>query len=125
MLESRVPFRRSCSRPKTTSAATPRRSRDASAVSRNATPSAPHRQASAPPLNDERTAMNEEPSVTHWHGSRRWTPAEATASLPLVRRISDDLRSSYRRWRQAVEAFEYATAGSSVTSPSAEADRLM
>ena len=66
--------------------------------------------------------MSEEMS---WHGSRRWSPAEATASLPLVRRISDDLRSSYRRWRQAVEAFEYATAGSSVTSPSAEADRLM
>jgi hypothetical protein len=62
---------------------------------------------------------------THWHGSRRWTPADATAALPLVRRISDDLCVAYRRWRQAVEAFEYATAGSSVTSPSREADQLM
>jgi hypothetical protein len=66
--------------------------------------------------------MNDEGS---WHGTRSWTPSDATASLPLVRRISDDLRAAYRRWRQAVEAFEYATAGSSVTSPSREAERLM
>lgn len=58
---------------------------------------------------------------TAWQGTRRWTPAEATASLPLVRRISDDLRDTYRRWRQAVEAFEYASAG----SPTPEAERLM
>jgi hypothetical protein len=62
---------------------------------------------------------------THWHGARLWTPADATASLPLVRRISDDLRLAYRRWRQAVEAFEYATAGSSVSAPSREAEQLM
>ena len=58
---------------------------------------------------------------TPWPGTRRWTPAEATASLPLVRRISDDLGDAYRRWRQAVEAFEYASAG----SPTPEAERLM
>jgi hypothetical protein len=68
---------------------------------------------------------DENQALSHWQGSRRWTPADATASLPLVRRISDDLRLTYRRWRQAVEAFEYATAGSSVSSPSREADRLM
>jgi hypothetical protein len=62
---------------------------------------------------------------TPWQGTRRWTPAEATAALPLVRRISDDLRDTYRRWRQAVEAFEYATGGSSATAPNPEADRLM
>jgi hypothetical protein len=56
-----------------------------------------------------------------WPGARRWTPAEATASLPLVRRISDDLADAYRRWRQAVEAFEYASAG----SPTPETERLM
>jgi hypothetical protein len=60
-----------------------------------------------------------------WTGTRRWTPTEATAALPLVRRIADDLRATYRRWRQAVEAFEYATGGARVAAPSAEADRLM
>lgn len=64
-------------------------------------------------------------SNDEWSGSRRWTPAEATASLPLVRRISDDLRVAYRRWRQAVEAFEYATSGSRVNAPNPEAERLM
>jgi hypothetical protein len=63
--------------------------------------------------------------TTPWQGSRRWTPAEATAALPLVRRIADDLGDSYRRWRQAVEAFEYATGGSSATAPNPEAERLM
>lgn len=60
-----------------------------------------------------------------WYGTRRWTPAEATASLPLVRRIADDLRTTYARWRQAVDAFEYATSGARAAAPNAEADRLM
>jgi hypothetical protein len=60
-----------------------------------------------------------------WHGGRVWTPAEATAALPLVRRIADDLVGAYRRWQQAVEAFEYAVAGSSAVAPNPEAERLM
>lgn len=62
---------------------------------------------------------------TPWTGSRFWTPAEATGSLPLVRRIADDLISAFRRWQAAVEAFEYAAGGSSVASPSTVADLLM
>ncbi|MDA1081142.1 MAG: DUF2203 family protein [Gemmatimonadetes bacterium] len=60
-----------------------------------------------------------------WWGSRTWTPAEATAALPLVRRIADDLGESYTRWRAAVEAFEYATSGAKADAPSPDADRLM
>lgn len=60
-----------------------------------------------------------------WYGTRSWTPAEATAALPLVRRIADDLCGTYARWRQAVEAFEYATSGARAAAPNAEADRLM
>jgi hypothetical protein len=62
---------------------------------------------------------------TPWAGGRTWTPAQAAAAIPLVRRIADDLTSAFRRWQQAVEAFEYAASGSSVNAPSTEADRLM
>jgi hypothetical protein len=62
---------------------------------------------------------------TPWHGTRSWTAAEATAALPLVRRIVDDLVIAYRRWREAVEAFEYATSGTRADLPNAEADELM
>lgn len=63
-----------------------------------------------------------------WRGARTWTPADATAALPLVRRIVDDLVGGYRRWRETVDAFEYATSGTRADEPSessAEADRLM
>lgn len=60
-----------------------------------------------------------------WTGDRVWTPGQATASLPLVRRVVDDLAGGYVRWREAVEAFEYATSGTTVGAPSADADRLM
>ena len=60
-----------------------------------------------------------------WMGQRTWTPDEAAAALPLVRRIVDDLVNGYRRWREAVEAFEYATSGTRADAPSSEADRLM
>jgi hypothetical protein len=66
--------------------------------------------------------VNEE---ADWRGTRTWTPADATASLPLVRRIVDDLVVGYRRWRDLVDAFEYATSGTRADEPSAEADRLM
>ena len=60
-----------------------------------------------------------------WEGRRTWSLDEATSALPLVRRIVDDLVIGYRRWREAVEAFEYATSGTTVDSPSDEADELM
>ena len=60
-----------------------------------------------------------------WRGNRMWTPAQATAALPLVRRVVADLGESYQRWREAVEAFEYATSGTTVAAPNPDADRLM
>lgn len=60
-----------------------------------------------------------------WPGARTWTPAEATAALPLIRRIADDLVRCYRHWREAVDAFEYATGSTTAGAPTAEADRLM
>ena len=66
--------------------------------------------------------MNDE---DEWDGRRTWTPHEATAALPLVRRIVDDLVLGYRRWCEAVEAFEYSTSGTRADEPSAEADELM
>ncbi len=59
-----------------------------------------------------------------WRGRRTWSPAEATAALPLVRRIAEDLATRYVAWREAVEAFEYATSGTTTAAPSADADRL-
>lgn len=61
----------------------------------------------------------------HQEGGRRWTPTEATATLPLVRRIVDDLVGSYRAWRKAVDAFEYASAGAPVGAASPAAEQLM
>lgn len=58
-----------------------------------------------------------------WRGTRTWTPAEATAALPLVQRIVDDLMVHYRAWRDAIEAFEYANAGT--TERAAEAEQFM
>jgi len=60
-----------------------------------------------------------------WHGNRVWTPAQATAALPLVGRVVADLNATYVRWREAVEAFEYATSGTTVEAPNPDADRLM
>ena len=60
-----------------------------------------------------------------WAGARVWTADVAAGALPLVRRIVDDLVHGYRRWREAVEAFEYATSGSRADAPSGEADELM
>ncbi len=62
---------------------------------------------------------------TPWAGGRTWTPEQARGALPLVRRIADDLVGAFRRWEQAVQAFEYAAGGSTVTAPSVEAAQLM
>ena len=67
--------------------------------------------------------MNVRPSVepgAEWRGARAWTPDEATAALPLVRRIVDDLMLHYGAWRQAIEAFEHANAGTSDAHAEAE-----
>jgi hypothetical protein len=55
-----------------------------------------------------------------WRGARTWTPAEAVAALPLVRRIVDDLMIHYGAWRDAIEAFEYANAGTAERAAEAE-----
>ena len=60
-----------------------------------------------------------------WPGTRSWTPAEALGAMPLVRRIVDDLVDGYRRWHEAVGAFELAAANSKADAPDAEAERLM
>ena len=57
---------------------------------------------------------------TEWRGARAWTPDEAVAALPLVRRIVDDLMVHYGAWRQAIEAFEYANAGTTAVDGEAE-----
>jgi len=60
-----------------------------------------------------------------WLGRRTWTPTEAAAALPLVRRIVEDLVLTYRRWQETVEAFEYATSGSKADEPNPDAEQLM
>lgn len=60
-----------------------------------------------------------------WPGTRIWTPGEATAALPLVRRIADDLVRSYRSWRAAVDGFELAAAVPAADGATDDAARLM
>lgn len=69
--------------------------------------------------------MTDTTAESGWDGTRVWTPEAAAGALPLVRRIVDDLVVGYRKWREAVEAFEYATSGSRADAPSSEADELM
>jgi len=64
-------------------------------------------------------------SDASWFGRRVWTPGEAAAALPLVRRIVDDLVDCYRRWQDAVEAFEYAAGAARPDEPHGTAERLM
>jgi hypothetical protein len=63
-------------------------------------------------------------ALRDWPGGRTWTPAEATAALPLVRRIADDLVGCYARWRAAIDAFELTTVGGAGAA-GADAERLM
>lgn len=44
-----------------------------------------------------------------------WTPERANKALPLVKRITEDLVMSYRRWQELVERFELASLRSSGT----------
>ena len=59
----------------------------------------------------------------------RFTPAQANSMLPLVRRIVSDLVGDYRRWQEAVHAFELQCAAAHVddarqTSLQREVQRL-
>ena len=53
-----------------------------------------------------------------------YTEELANRSLPLVRRIVDDLVRSYRDWQDAVSRFEYATTRSTADAPDPEAEGL-
>ena len=53
-----------------------------------------------------------------------WTPERANKSLPLLRRITDDLVLGYRRWQELVERYELASLRSTATAPDPEAEQL-
>jgi hypothetical protein len=53
-----------------------------------------------------------------------YTLQRANQSLPLVRRIVDDLSHRYAEWQDALSKFEYATTRSSALAPDPEADAL-
>lgn len=53
-----------------------------------------------------------------------WTPERANKSLPLLRRITDDLVLGYRRWQELVERYELASLRSTATAPDPEAEGL-
>lgn len=53
-----------------------------------------------------------------------YSAERANRSLPLVRRIADDLVACYADWQGAVSRFEYATTRSRAEEPDADAQRL-
>jgi len=53
-----------------------------------------------------------------------YTLEGANRTLPLVRRIVDDLSHRYADWQDALSKFEYATTRSSADAPDPEADAL-
>ena len=53
-----------------------------------------------------------------------YTLDAANRTLPLVRRIVDDLSHRYADWQDALSKFEYATTRSSAHAPDPEADEL-
>ena len=55
---------------------------------------------------------------------RIFSLAEADQLLPLVRRITTDLRQEYGRWRSAVSAYELAVAGLHAGAEESEAARI-
>ena len=56
--------------------------------------------------------------------SRTYTVALANSTLPLVRRIAEDIVVQYRRWQEKVREFEMRTSRSTADVPDAEAERL-
>ena len=55
---------------------------------------------------------------------RFFTVEEASRTLPLVKRIVEDLVRDHRAWEEKVREFELATVGSSPEHPDAIADLL-
>lgn len=53
-----------------------------------------------------------------------WTPERANKALPLVKRITEDLVMSYRRWQELVERYELASLRSSGMKVDPEAEVL-
>jgi hypothetical protein len=58
------------------------------------------------------------------HTPPLYTAELANRTLPLVRRIVEDLVMRYRDWQDAVSRFEYATTKSTAVKPDPEADAL-
>jgi hypothetical protein len=53
-----------------------------------------------------------------------YTPDLANRSLPLVRRIVEDIVVQFARWQARVREFDIVSAGNSVTAPSPRAEEL-
>jgi len=53
-----------------------------------------------------------------------YTADQANRALPLVRRIVDDMVSTYGDWQDAVSRFEYATSRSRADAPDTDAEAL-
>ena len=56
--------------------------------------------------------------------SRRFTVEEANRTLPLVRRIVEDIVAEYARWREMVHEYELAASSSTVDHPNAAAEHF-
>ena len=55
---------------------------------------------------------------------RYFTVDQANRTLPLVRKIVDDIVDAYERWQDAVRGFELASAGVRADLPDARAESL-
>ena len=53
-----------------------------------------------------------------------FTPEEADRTLPLVRRIVEDIVVQYRRWAERMREFEIVTASSTADRPDPRAEQL-
>lgn len=56
--------------------------------------------------------------------AKQFTVEQANRTLPLVRRIVEDIVSQYRRWQDRVREFEVVSASSTADRPDARAEEL-